>query len=135
MFRRQGQHQRAILSAQIERDATDAVVSPPSRPRGLRWRDRGRPPSGGAVVAGEECGWDVEPAAPSPDGGQPAGVGVEFHEDVFDVGGDGAHSDAEALGGAGVVPSGDQQTEHLELAAAQSVEVLPTARCPGRDCF
>jgi len=57
------------------------------------------------------------------DGGERSGVGVELGEDVFDVGGDGALGDGEALGDSGVVPAGDQQAEYLELAAGQPVQV------------
>ena len=73
--------------------------------------------------ARQERGWDVQTASLGTHGGERSGVGVELGEDVFDVGGDGALGDGEALGGLGVVPAGDQQAEYLELAAGQPVQV------------
>jgi hypothetical protein len=73
--------------------------------------------------ARQECGWDVQTASLGPDGGERSGVGVELGEDVFDVGGDGALADGEALGDSGVVPAGDQQAEYLELAVGQPEQV------------
>ena len=63
--------------------------------------------------ARQERGWDVQTASLGTHGGERSGVGVELGEDVFDVGGDGALGDGEALGGLGVVPAGDQQAEYL----------------------
>ncbi len=73
--------------------------------------------------ARQECGWDVQATSLGTDGGERSGVGIELGEDVFDVGGDGALGDGEALGCWGVAPAGDQQAEYLEFAAGQPVQV------------